>query len=115
MFDVFLVLHVLDYPLSWDVLRSSSDNSVTDLSDQKHYSGRTLVVVGVQVNYHYGVHDGDEEVGELDEVEGGVHELGEVVFEGGEVHEVLIGFLPALNDFLLESLELVNEGTLAIS
>jgi hypothetical protein len=60
-----------------DVVVAVKDDLVADLTDEDHKSGRGVVVGGVSPDHEDSVHDRDEQVLGLTELNTGIHELSE--------------------------------------
>lgn len=105
----FLVVDVAEDDLAVDEAGGLLDDGVADFADEDNEAGRVVVELGAFVDEEDGVHDWDEEFVEFLEI-GVVVELFEVVLEGVEVHDVVVGFDAGLLDLLLELGEGVGVG-----
>ena len=88
-----------------DLLAALEDDCVANLTDENKQAGWRVVVLRVGPDQQNGVHDGDEALGDFGKFERGVDELVEVLLQGLEILEVLIGFQSRDMDLLLKLAE----------
>ena len=97
-----------------DFVSALLDDSIANLSDENNESRWSVVVLRILPNQHDGVHDWDEEFGDIDKLLAWIDELKEEIFESSQVLVVLIGLVSGGLNFLLKFAEGVSVGRLVL-